>query len=202
MFGLLSLTREGYLSWGCRHQCRLQYAHISDSGIEYRYRKQTMIIDVDPQNIPLQPGAIISLPPCPGCGDITELKADYTLEELCNVNSFNHYFDAAGNYCMSALKHGHVRNLVLHHMLYEAGKSPCHPELPLAPSEVLDEPLHAGMDMGVLYSMWWSHYLIAGNTDVESFVQYAISLMSASKRVDLDYTQQKQIGTNHDTHNQ
>lgn len=196
---LQSLTREGYMSWGCHNQHPLQYAHITDDGVEYQYNKQDMIIDTDPQNIPLQPGAVIALPACPDCGAVTSLKADYTLEELCIPNSFNHYFDAAGKYCMSALKLGHVRNLVLHHMLYEIGKSPCCPELPLAPADVLDEPLHAGMDMGVLYSMWWSHYLMAGNTDLRSFELYARSLMAASKRVDLAAAQnQKQIGQNHD----
>lgn len=196
---LQSLTREGYLSWGCNNHCPLQYAHIKDADVEYRYERHGMIVDADPGHTPLQPGAVIALPACPHCGAQTFLKADYTLDEICIPESFNHYCDDNGQWCMSALKHGHARNLVLHHMLYEAGKAPCRPELPLAPPDVLDEPLHQGMDLGILYSLWWSHYLIAGNTELESFARYAISLMAASKQVDLPTTQaqHQQIGMGH-----
>lgn len=195
---LQSLTREGYLSWACHNQCPLQYAHMTDDGVEYRYEQHGMIVDADPHNTPQQPGAVIALPTCPHCGAQTFLKADYTRDEICTADSFNHYYDANGSWCMSALKHGHARNLVLHHMLHEAGKAPCHPELPLAPMEVLDEPLHAGMDLGILYSLWWSHYLVAGNTELESFARYAISLMAVSQRVDLPTTHiQQQIGASH-----
>lgn len=196
---LQSLTRDGYMSWGCHnHNHPLQYAHVADDGVRYHYNQQETIIDVDPQHIPLQPGAVIVLPPCPDCGAVTSLKADYTLDELCIPESFNHYFDANGKHRMSALKHAHARNLVLHHMLYQIGKSPCCPELPLAPSEVTDEPLHADMDMGVLYSMWWTYYLMTGSTDTHDFAHFAIALMAKSKQVDLPTTQQKQIGNSHD----
>lgn len=107
-------------------------------------------------------GDVIALPKCL-CGTQMFLKADYTLDELLLEEALINYRGANGEDYGYILKIQHVRNMLLHHMLYHIGKAPTPPILPLPPKTVLANLLNSGvegMDHEVAFSLWFTCTLV------------------------------------------
>jgi hypothetical protein len=101
------------------------------------------------------PGSVIVLPRCL-CGSRLSLKADYTRQDLLKGNALVAVPGVAGR----ILKMRHMHNLLLHHLLYDLGKTPAPPILPLPPKTMLADLAHSHANLSMTLCIWFTHVLI------------------------------------------
>ncbi len=181
---MLQTIDEQSISWLClgdeETPCNtIQSASLEE--VEYQADYTLTILDAETgQAIQSRPdGAVIALPQCT-CGARTWLKADYSMADFRRRSSYFEFSNDQGIVQLRTLKHGHARNLVLHHLLYERGKAPSPPILPMVPQE---ERAQLVMELGLTASLWFTFHLLTQSTDMAMFERYFVETVAASKQV-------------------
>ncbi len=145
---LHAIYEDGTIEWACTNEeCEFAEARLS-AHAEHATVKYLPVSG--------KRGAVIALPQCL-CGTQTFLKADYTRKEL--LSGMFRVVDDQGQERGHILKLGHVRNLLLHHMLHLQGRAP-EPLVPLPSRETLVRMLENGLPHEVALAFWWTHVLI------------------------------------------
>lgn len=156
---LQSLSPNGLLAWQC------------DGGEEDEFCEALCTCDISEVTYrnrnSRSRGAMIALPPCEICGAAKSLKADYTLKELAKI--IQTVVDDLGNTRGYVMPLRYVRNLRLHHLLYEQGEAGHPPILPMPAQGYLDHPGVAAIgDVDVAYSLWFSFALMREQAQLAS----------------------------------
>jgi hypothetical protein len=153
---LEAIYPDGTIEWFCRNEeaecefCTTPLsAHIDHSTVRYLSPLENG-----------QHGAVIALPKCI-CGMQMFLKADYTRKEMIRHKVLESVPGPDGQDLGLLMKIGHVRNLLFHHMMYEAGKAPVAPILPLPPKRIMRDLLGTGMSAELALSVWWTYDLVS-----------------------------------------
>lgn len=105
-------------------------------------------------------GAVIALPKCI-CGMQMFLKADYQRKEMIRHKVLEEVPGENGQALGLLMKIGHTRNLLFHHMMFEAGKAPVAPVLPLPPKRIMRDLLSTGMSTELALSVWFTYDLVS-----------------------------------------
>lgn len=107
--------------------------------------------------------AMIDLPPCPECGAVCSLKADYTLKELCRAT--HPVVNEHGIVWAYALPLRYVRNIRLHWLLYEQGRAEHAPVLPMPAQEALTHPQFTAIgNAEVVHALWFGFMAVRERT--------------------------------------
>jgi hypothetical protein len=160
------IEKDGHFYWRC-HSCGiLLRSHIEDHAICCIFPHE------DPDSLA---GAVVSLPFCTECPSQAFLKADYSMKDILEGEGLHGWQKSMETGAWAPLRHllksvmkrlqrkrfigyamklSHSRNFRLLSMLYEVGKFPSPPLLPLLPhSYIADTPL-ADLPEDIVDAFW------------------------------------------------
>jgi hypothetical protein len=166
------ILEDGYIYYDCHDEdCGLQLrAHITDSAVAW----QAAAPRTDMKN------SVVFLPPCPECNSQTSVKADYVVKDLflkmlCPVvdpetNQFYGY----------SMKKTHSLNFRLLNMLYEIGKLPEPPLLPVLSYEAIKSSELRGLPTVAVDSIFLAYAFCGQALTLDGVDQHIMALAGAS----------------------
>lgn len=139
-----TITDDGCISWYCPGSKYKKCGRLLSTSLDEVVYQDCPMIDEPGE------GAVMVLPTCP-CGIRTDLKADYTLEELYEV--LIRYEE--NGMCAYLLPLRYVHNLHVHFLLYQRGKAAYAPVLEMPPQALLEHPSFASIKPSTVYALWF-----------------------------------------------
>lgn len=191
---LQHITEEGDLYWLCHNEdecgCHLR-AHVHDLAVQHiappkseERQGRILVIDAEPKETidastsdPLK-GSVVALPQCPECGSQMFLKADYSIKEVVKGKVLEGFVDDQGRHRGYAMRLPHARNFRLLNMLYEAGKLPAPPLLPVLSLDAINVSPLAGLPLDIVDSFFLPYALFGRAIDIEGIDQHILALSS------------------------
>src|SRR6266567_2939375 len=151
---LQQISDTGILSWVCTGEgCGNQITtHYLDERVAYQQSVKRARDGF--------PRAVIALPACPECERQTALHADYTRRDILRLNVLKPVVNDIGLVQGFVMHLPHVRNLLLHHLLHQAGRIPHAPLLPLLPEQRTLHPWLQSLSRDVAHAFWFPYSLI------------------------------------------
>lgn len=159
---LASISDEGMLTWECQgDECGMALsAYHLDERVHYRSHSGRARDG--------HPRAVIALPHCEECGAQMFLHTDYTRRDILRPNVLIPITNDVNAVQGFVMRLPHVRNLLLHHMLYQAGRIPHGPMLPLLPEAETAQAWLGSLSRDVAHAFWFPYTLM----DVEAQVPF------------------------------
>jgi hypothetical protein len=199
---LQEILEDGHFYYECcGEECGLQLrAHITDEAVQLHLPTQEVIEEHDTRMITLYGtrmaeeefgvtskskrsamyGAVVALPPCPECASQTFIKADYVVKDLflkmlCPVvnpetNQFYGY----------SMKRTHSLNFRLLNMLYEIGKLPEPPLLPVLSYTAIQGSELRGLPTVAVDSIFLAYAFTGQALTLDGVDQHILALAGAS----------------------
>lgn len=154
---MLQSINEHMITWQCPgsedNACGIENSG-SISDVVYQHHTISMSDNALSQESHLQSGVVLALPCCL-CGIQTFLKADYTVRELFKLTQT--VINEQREIWAYALPLRHVRTLYLHWLLWQQGRAPCMPIIPMPREEILSHPRVQSFDLEIVLSLWFGY---------------------------------------------
>jgi hypothetical protein len=170
------ILEDGYIYYECHDPwCGLQLrAHIKDSAVEHQYALPRTDMC----------GSVVALPPCPECGSQTFVKADYVLKDLF-LKMLCPVVDDTGAFRGYSMKRTHSLNFRLLNMLYEIGKLPEAPLLPVLSYHAIKSSELRGLPIVAVDSIFLAYAFTGQCLALDGVDQHIMALAGASNIVPL-----------------
>jgi hypothetical protein len=199
---LQEILEDGHFYYECcGEECGLQLrAHIADQAVQLHLPAQEVIEERDNHMItlygtrmaeeelgivpkkgrPAMYGAVVALPPCPECASQTFLKADYVVKDLFRKMLCPVIDPETNQFYGYSMKKTHSLNFRLLNMLYDLGKLPEAPLLPVLSYESIKGSELRGLPVVAVDSIFLVYAFMGECLTLDGVDQHILALASAT----------------------